>query len=80
MSERMEFKLQRLGLREKHGRLEQQARGNLAKLRKILNPAVPLTEIQELDAIDVLAALAQQIMELRGIEKQIAILNAELEG
>lgn len=80
MSERMEFKLQRLTLREKRERLEARARDNLAKLRKILNPAIPMTEIQELDAIDVMAILAQQIMELRDIEKRIEILNSELEG
>ena len=80
MSERMEFKLQRMSLREKRGRLEEKARENLTKVRKILNPAIPLSEIQELDAIDVMATLAQQIMELRDIEKRIGILNAELEG
>ena len=49
------------------------------KLRKILNPAIPLSEIQELDAIDGMAVLAQQIMEIRDIEKRMDIVNAELE-
>lgn len=79
MSERMDFKLQRMSLREKRARLEAKTRENLVKLRKILNPAIPLSEIQELDAIDVMSVLAQQIMEIRDIEKRIGILNAELE-
>lgn len=80
MSERMSFKLQRLELREKHAFLEAKTKNTLSSLRKILNPAIPLTSIREDDALDTMAVLVQQIVELRGVESQIEILNAELDG
>ena len=80
MSERMSFKVQRLELREKRTFLEAKAKNTLSTLRKILNPAIPLATIREEDAMDTMAALTQQIVELRGIEAQLNILNAELEG
>lgn len=80
MSERMSFKMQRLELRKKHLFLEDKAKDTLSNLRKILNPAIPLASIREDDAMDTLAVLVQQVVELRGIESQLAVLNAELEG